>query len=96
MSGSDRKDEPDEEFDFSSAEEAEGSNRIKSLEPFDQEGDEAKKGKTVKTWPDVVKDLKIEEEFSSVKRGDKSETVNSVRMFNSKTPNQLKAKRKKG
>ena len=64
-------------------------------------GDEANKGEKAKskTWSDVVKGLKIEDELetsNSDKSGDELETTNSVRMFDLETMNQLKAKRKKG
>ena len=98
-SGSANDVESNDEFDFGSTEEAEGSNRIKKLKPSDQGGDEAKKGKKAKTWLDVVKGLKIEYELettNSDKSRDKLEIVDSVWMFDSETPNQLRAKRKKG
>ena len=47
-SGSERKAELDEEFDFGSDEDAEGCNRMKRPEPSDQGGDEAKKEKRPK------------------------------------------------
>ena len=64
-------------------------------------GDDAKKGKKAKTktWSDVAKGLKIENELetaNSDKSGNESEAADSVRMFNSKMWNQLKAKWKKG
>ena len=46
----------------------------------------------------MVKGLKIEDELetsNSDKSGNESETVDSVRFFDSETLNQLKAKRKK-
>ena len=57
---------------------------MKRLESYDQGGDEAKKGKNVKTWSNVVKGLKIEdglETANSDKSGDESETADSVRML---------------
>ena len=71
---------------------------MKRLEPSDQGEDEAKKGKKAKTWSDVVKDLKIEDELvtaNSDKSEDESETVDSVRMFDSDTLNQPRPKRKR-
>ena len=67
-SGSANDVESNDEFDFGSTEEAEGSNRIKKLKPSDQGGDEAKKGKKAKTWSDVVKGLKIEDELETASR----------------------------
>ena len=70
-------------------------------EPTEQGGDKAKKGREAmtKTWSDVVKGLKIEDELettNSDKSGDESETTDLVQMFDSETPNQLKDKRKEG
>ena len=100
-SGSDRDAESDDEFDFGSAEEAEGrfaeesmsgrggSCRKKEPKSANHGGDEGNKGE----------EAKIEDELetsNSDKSGDESETADSVRMFDSEMPNQLKAKRKKG
>ena len=88
-SESDRNSESDDEFDFGSAEEVEGSSRRKEPKSAEHWGDEANKGENAK----------IEEELetaNSDKSEDESNTANSVRMFDSETPNQLKAKRKKG
>ena len=56
------------------------------------------KAKT-KTWSVVVKGLKIEDELETTnldKSGNESEIDDSVRMFDSETPNHLDAKQKKG
>ena len=55
---------------------------MKKPEQFDQGGDEAKKGKKRRRIGDV-------ETTNSDKSGDESETTDSVRMFDSDTPNQL-------
>ena len=74
-SGSDHKAESDEELDFMSAKESKGENRGANCrgEPktAEQGGDNAKKGEKAnrKTWSDVVKGLKTEDEL---------ETANSV------------------
>ena len=60
--------------------------------------DDQEKAKT-KTWPDVVKGPKIEDELetpNSEKRGNESETTDSVEQFGSEESNHLKAKWTKG
>ena len=95
--------ESDEEFDFVTAEEVEdgygGSDRRKEPgpEPTKKGGDKAKKGKKArtKTWLDVVKGLKTEDELettNSNKNGNGSETTDLVEQLDSEEPNQLKAK----
>ena len=73
----------------------------KELKPAKHGGDEANKGEKAKTetWYNVVKAVKTKDELeiaNSNESGNRSEAANSVRMFDSGTPNQLKAKRKKG
>ena len=53
----------------------------------------------IRTWSDMVKVLKIEDELettNSNKSGDESEAADSVEQFDSEEPNHLKAKRTKG
>ena len=69
--------------------------------PVSEKGDDANKGKkaNTKTWFDVVKGLKTEDELekaNSDESGNKSETTDSVRMFDSEMPNERKAKWRKG
>ena len=94
-----------EETEGGSAEEfengREGSSRKKEPESAKHGRDEANKGEKAKTetWSDVVKGLKTKDELetaNSVDSGNRSEEDDSVRMFDSKTPNQLKVKQKKG
>ena len=88
----------DDEFDFGSAEEAEGgsaeefknghkgSNQKKEPKPAGHGGDEAIKGE------------KSEDELETANSDEsenRSEDVESVRMFDSDTLNQLRAKRKR-
>ena len=97
--GSHRDTKSDDEFDFGSAEEAEGrsaeesasgregSNRKKEPKPAKHGGDEAIKGEKTKDELETA---------NSDEREKRSEEADSVRVFGSETPNQLKAKRKKG
>ena len=69
-------------------------------EPIEQGGDEAKKGEKAKTktWSNVVKVLKTEDEMGTTNLGEsgkESKTTYLVRMFDSETLNQLKARRKR-
>ena len=84
-SGSNGETEPDEEFNFGSAEEVEGgsaeevesvhggSSRREEPKSADQGGDESKKGKNAKTkiCSDVMKGHKIEDELETA-NSDKS------------------------
>ena len=81
--------ESDEEFDFGSAEEAEGSSRRKEPKSSDYRGDEANKDEKAKIKDEL-------ETANSDKSRDESETVDLVQMFDSETSNQLKSKRMKG
>ena len=79
----------------------ESINRRKEPKSVEHGGDEANKGEKAKTktWSEVVKGLWIEDELkttNSNESGNKSETTDSVRMFDSETPNQLKAMQRKG
>ena len=78
-SGRDRESKSDEEFDFGSVEEVEGGsvkeaknsyrgiNQSEELESAEEGGDETKKGEKfkTKTWSDVVKGLKTEDELET-------------------------------
>ena len=60
--------------------------------------DQEKKART-KTWLDVVKGLKKEEELetsNSDKSRNKSETFDSVKLYDSDKPNHMTAKRTRG
>ena len=64
-------------------------------------GDKSKEGvkAKTKTWLDVVKDRKTEDEMeaaNSSKSGNESEVTDSIEMFDSDMSNQPRAKRKKG
>ena len=95
----DRDAESDDEFDFGLGEEAKGgtveesesgrkgSTREKEPAPSKHEVDEAIKGE--KTKDDF-------ETANSDERENRSEEADSIRMFSSKTPNQLKAMWRKG
>ena len=89
----------DGEFDFEPAEEAEGRikghNRRKESQTAESGGDKTK----TKRWSKVVKGLKTEDELettNSDERGIESELFDSIKMFDLDTPNQRKAKRRKG
>ena len=96
----DRDTESEDEFDFRLAEEAEhgsaeeesesghkGSSRKKKLKPTNRGGDEAIKGE--KTEDEL-------ETANSNERENRSKEAESVRMFDSDTRNQPRAKRKRG
>ena len=74
---------------------------MEDRESAEQGGDEAKKGEKAKTktWSDVVKGLKTEDELETT-NSDESENelerADSVRLFDLETPNQPKATRRKG
>ena len=79
----------------------EGNSRKKEPNPTKHGGDEANKGEKAltETWFDVVKGLKTKDELETTHSDEsrnRSEAADLVRMFDSETPNQLKAKRKKG
>ena len=59
--------ESDDEFNFGSSEEAEGSSQKKEPKSAKYGGDEANKGEKAKTetWSDVVKGLKTEDELET-------------------------------
>ena len=104
-SGSDRDAETAEEFDFRPAEEAEeenrGRNRKEEPKTAEQRGNTTKKGvkAKTKTWCDVVKGLKIEDELETTNSdvsGIGSEVTDSIEMFDSDITNRLRAKRRKG
>ena len=96
--GKDRDAESDDEFDLGSAEEAEGgsaeesesgregSSRKKETNPAKHGVDKAIKGKKTEDKLETT---------NSVESENRSEEANSVLMFDSETPNQLKAMRRK-
>ena len=87
------------------AEEAEkenrGRNRKEEPKTAEQRGNTTKKGvkAKTKTWFDVVKGLKIEDELETTNSdvsGIGSEVTDSIEMFDSDITNRLRAKRRKG
>ena len=69
-----------------------GNSRKKEQKPAEHGGDDANKGKkaNTKTWSDMVKGLKTEDELETANSDEtknRSETADSFHMFDSETPN---------
>ena len=94
----------DEVFDFELAEETQEESKScncrEELKTTEQEGDTTKKGGKAKnnTWSDVVNGLKRDDELeitNSGESGSEREMFDSIVIFDSDTPNGMRAKQRR-